>query len=169
MVSGEVIYVEGTYPKFLEYLKGSKAIPVVMPHKYIEDLPYLDGGLRDSAPLKTAIKEGGATEIICILCHGKELAEKWFNPCSILELGERISSIYRNETVYNDIEYTEYCNQFLPDGSPKKDEPIKDYRKIKITTIRPDTEIKLNIQNFTSEDIKSALENGYETANSVLK
>ncbi len=173
MISGKIVYAESDKLNFLDYLKGSKAIPVVMPHIYIEEEPnkmepYLDGGLRDSAPLKTAIKKG-ATEIICVLCHSKELEEKWFNPGSIVELGDRIASIHSNETVNNDIEFAKYSNQFLPgDGTPKPDEPFKGYRKIKILTIRPETEVKLNLENFTTEEIMRVLDNGYKTATSIL-
>lgn len=168
MVSGKIIYVEAKNPNFLDYLKASKAIPVVMPHINIDNKPHLDGGLRDSAPLRIAIQEE-ATEIICILCHSRDLAEEWFNPCNIMELGDRISSIHSNETVNNDIEFAQYCNQFLPDdGSPKQDEPFKGYRRIKITTIRPNEEIKLSLENFTSRDIVSVMDSGYKTAKDIL-
>ena len=169
MVSGKILYAESLESNFLDYLKASKAIPVVMQHIYIDNQPYLDGGLRDSAPLRTAIKKG-ATEIICVLCHSKELEDKLFNPGNLMELGDRIASIHSNETVNNDIEYAEYCNQFLPeDGSPKSDEPFKGYRKIKITTIRPDTEVMLNLENFTSKDIINVMDSGYATAHKVLQ
>ena len=169
MVSGKILYAESHASNFLDYLKGSKAIPVVMPHIYIDNEPYLDGGLRDSAPLRTAIHKG-ATEIICVLCHSKELEEKWFNPGKIMELGDRIASIHSNETVNNDIEFAEYCNQFLPeDGLPKQDEPFKGYRKIKITTIRPNIEVKLNLENFTTEEIVSVMDSGYDTAKNILQ
>jgi NTE family protein len=168
MVSGKILYVEGKNPDFLDYLKASKAIPVVMPHININNEPYLDGGLRDSAPLRIAIQDE-ATEIICILCHSRDLEEEWFNPCNIMELGDRISSIHSNETVNNDIEYAEYCNRFLPeDGSPKQDEPFRGYRKLKITTIRPDKEIELNLENFTSSDIVRVMDSGYKTAKDIL-
>jgi NTE family protein len=169
MISGKILYAESDKPNFLDYLKGSKAIPVVMPHIYIDSEPYLDGGLRDSAPLRTAIQKG-ATEIICVLCHSKELDEKWFNPNNLMELGDRIASIHSNETVNNDIQFAEYCNQFLPeDGSPKSDEPFKGFRKIKITTIRPKIEVKLNLENFTAKEIVLVMDSGYDIAKKILQ
>jgi NTE family protein len=169
LVTGKIMYAEPRDDSFLDYLKGSKAIPIVMPHVTINNETFLDGGLRDSAPLRTAIKKG-ATEIICVLCHSKELAEEQVDPGNLIRLGSRLADIHSNETINNDIEFAEYCNAFLPgDGSPKQDEPFKGYRKLNIKTIRPDTEVQLNLETFTGEDILRVMNQGYDTAKKILQ
>jgi len=70
---GKLIYARPYFSNFLEYVLASSAIPFMMPVSHIGNQPYLDGGLRDSAPLKIAI-DAGATEIICIACHPEEMS-----------------------------------------------------------------------------------------------
>ncbi|MFQ5334963.1 MAG: patatin-like phospholipase family protein [Flavobacteriales bacterium] len=164
----KITYAEPSSPGFKEYLKASKAIPFIMQCIDISGHPYADGGLRDSAPLKTTIRKG-ASEIICILNHSRELAGISINAGNAIALAQRIMDIHINETVNNDIEYADYCNRFLPDdGSPKPDEPFLGYRKIKITVIRPETEVILDLQTFTKKEIHETMQSGYHTARKIL-
>jgi len=170
LIDGDIRYFKPGDPNFIDYIIASTAIPVLMPVSYPggSKLPYQDGGLRDSAPLKPAIK-WGATKIICVACHPKKLAGKYFNPGNITQLAERLMDIISNENVNNDIDHAVDCNKYLPkDGSKQKSGSLKGYRKIKITVIRPDIEVSLDLENFTSKQIKQMIRSGYETAKKVI-
>ena len=66
IINGSIVYADPTNEHFLDYIMASSAIPILMPVVNIgglKKMAYLDGGLRDVAPVKKAIKDG-ATEII---------------------------------------------------------------------------------------------------------
>lgn len=170
MVTSKLDYVDSSRDGFLDYVVASTAIPIIMPTSVIEDDPYLDGGLRDSAPLKPAI-DAGVDEIICVLCHSEDLTQRTFKHGNIYQLGERIMDIISNETVTNDIKLAEKINHDLklhPAGVVKS-KLFQDKREIKIMVIRPENEIEIDLKSFNSERIKKIIDLGYKRANESLQ
>ncbi len=169
---GEITYANPAFPNFLDYVLASTAIPITMPLVKIggnENQLYTDGGIRDVAPLKQAI-ENGVDEIICVCCQSEKLGGEVFNHKSIMAFSERIMDIVVNETVNNDIGWTNFINDYTPiDGSPVTGGAFAGYRRIKLTIIRPSKPINVNLENFTIEDIKGMINNGYYTALEALK
>jgi NTE family protein len=167
MADGEIVYANPAFPNFIDYVLASAAIPVIMPPVYIGDnknQPFLDGGIRDVAPLKLAIRSG-AEEIVCVLCHTKKLGGETFNPRNLMSLTERVMDIVVNELVNNDIKWATKFNKYLPDdGSKCFDGLLEGYRKVKITVIRPPSPINLNLEKFTTVDIQETIEAGYYAA-----
>jgi len=168
---GKITYAEPNVPDFIDYVLASTAIPFMMPVVNIagdEHRPFLDGGIRDVAPLKKAI-DTDPDEIVCISCHSKELGGKAFNSGKLMSLIERIMDIVVNEIVTNDLEWAQYINPFLPaDGSPKPEEPLKGYRKINIIEVRPKSPIGLDLEKFSSTDIQELMDSGYSTAEEII-
>ncbi|MDD5571264.1 MAG: patatin-like phospholipase family protein, partial [Bacteroidales bacterium] len=158
---GKIIYADITFPDFIDYVLASTAIPIMMPAVNIggnESKPFLDGGLREVAPLKPAI-EAGCDEIICISCHAEELSAEAFNYKNIMRLSERAMDIVVNENVNNDIAYCKRINMFCGDY-----DSFMGYRKINLKVIRPNAPINLDLQNFNTKDIQALIELGYQTA-----
>ncbi len=164
---GLITYANPSFPNFLDYVLASTAIPVTMPLVRIggnESQLFTDGGIRDVAPLKKAIKNG-AEEIICICCQPENLVGEMINYKSILSFSERIMDIVVNETVNNDIEWARYINDYTPvDGSPVTEGAFAGYRRIKLTIIRPPRPINVNIEDFTTKEILEMFASGYYTA-----
>lgn len=172
IADGEIVYANPSFPDFVDYVLASTAIPIVMPVVPIggnKNQPFLDGGMRDVAPLKQAI-QAGAEEIVCITCQARSLGGVTFDYGNLISLADRVMDIVVNEIVNNDIEWAEYFNDFLPaDGTAETVGPLAGYRKIKLTVVRPPRPINLDLENFTSDDIKETIVSGYQTAMEQIK
>ena len=162
---GKITYVDASDKNFIDYLLASSAIPIIMPVVNIggdKSKQFVDGGLRDVAPLRKAM-ENGADEIICILCHPENFEGGNFNSRNILQLSERIMDIAVNEIINNDIEWAMFLNNFYADSRLEATKrSVTPQKKIKLTIIRPQSAINLDLQNFNSSDIQRLLELGYK-------
>ena len=156
--SGEIRYVDKNEPRFLDYVYASSSIPMLMPAVSIENDLYLDGGLREVAPIRQAI-EDGATEIVLIACHSPHLYQpEGLNARNLITLIERVRDITVNQIANNNILWAE---SFV-DRSNLRGKPMK------LTVIRPSVPLVLDLQKFTSEDISRLVIEGYRAGREVL-
>ncbi len=192
LVTGEAVYASEDYSGILDYIVASTAIPVEMPHITIGQSPYVDGGVREVAPLKRAIDDG-AEEIVCIICQPEKLQGVSFNPGNLFEFAMRLMGVVTNELVNNDIERFRKVNSWVETfdkvegdlevllsskGMTGADSasilemmgelPFGKWRRIPITVIRPDNEIVLDLLNFTPVEIQEVIEQGRNIAKREL-
>jgi NTE family protein len=172
ITDGEIVYADSkTTPDFLDYVLASSAMPIIMPAVLVGNNAskvFFDGGIRNVAPLRNAIKSG-ATSIICILCQPEKVGVENFNYKSFPKLTERMTDIMVNQIETTDIDYAGMINKLVPqDGTAAMSGPLAGKRKIKITVIRPKELINIDIRSFTKEDISSMIHLGYQTAQEVL-
>lgn len=171
ITDGRIVYADPNFPYFFDYVLASSAIPILMPVVKIggnEKLPYLDGGLREVAPLRRAIADG-ATEIVCIACHPKDLDGQSFHYGNLLALVDRVMDIAVNETLNSDLDWAELINEMAPeDGSPIAFGPLKGKRRMKLTLIRPQNPLAIDIQEFDTDDIIRLTTVGYQRGREVL-
>lgn len=164
IIDGGIHYVDPSYEYFYDYLMASSAVPILMPVVKINGenrLSFLDGGLRDVAPLHKALLDGG-TNIVCICCHTEGIEGGAFDTGDLLALVDRVMDIAVNEILNADIKETVLINNSLPeDGSVAISGPHKGKKRVKITTIRPSQPINIDIQTFSKLDIRRLLEVGY--------
>jgi NTE family protein len=169
---GRIVYADPTFPHFHDYVMASSAIPILMPIVKIggnEKLPFLDGGLRDVAPLRRAIRDG-ATELVCVACHTVEIDSQPFDQGNLLALVDRAMDITVNENLNADLEWAEFLNECLPiDGTETTIAALKGYRKMKLTVIRPKSPLSIDIQNFDADDINRLITIGYQRGREVLE
>ncbi len=172
VTDGRIVYAEPSFPHFLDYVLASSAIPILMPVVLIGEnpaMPYLDGGLRDVAPIRKAIADG-ATEIVCVACHSQELNGQPFAYGNLLALVDRAMDITVNEILNSDLEWAEFFNALLPeDGSEVTAGVMKGYRKMKLTIIRPTAPLNVDIQAFTADDIRRLIAVGYQRGREVME
>lgn len=172
VTDGRIVYAEPSFPHFLDYVLASSAIPILMPVVLIGEnptMPYLDGGLRDVAPIRKAIADG-ATEIVCIACHSQELHGQPFAYGNLLALVDRAMDIAVNEILNSDLEWAEFFNAILPDdGSAVTSGVMKGYQKMKLTIIRPSAPLNVDIQAFTADDIHRLITIGYQRGREVME
>jgi NTE family protein len=149
--SGEIKYASPDNPQFMSYVYASSSIPMLMPAVEIEQQLFLDGGLREVAPIRQAI-EDGATEIVLIACHSPLLYQpEDMNSRNLITLIERVRDITVNQIVNSNIAWAE---SFV-DRSNLRGKPMK------LTVIRPAAPLFLDLQHFTSEDISRLIVEGY--------
>ena len=163
--TGEMHYANPLEEHFLDFLRASSSLPFIMPAIQIggdHREAYMDGGLREVVPLRKAI-EDGATEIYCVATHPKNRPLEHFNYRSFFSLIERIKDITVNQFENSDIEWAEnYAKNYASIGS------FNLTRKIKITVIRPEEPLQLELTNFNTKDIKDIIKQGYEFGHGKL-
>ncbi len=163
--TGQMHYANPLEENFLDFLRASSSIPFIMPAIQIggdHREAYMDGGLREVVPLRKAI-EDGATEIYCVATHPKNRSLEHFNYRSFFSLIERIKDITVNQFENSDIEWAEnYAKSYASIGSYSLT------KKIKITIIRPEEPLKLELTNFNTNDIKEIIKQGYEFGHGKL-
>lgn len=143
VLDGAMHYVDPSFEHFEEYLLASSAVPILMPVVTINGVTrksYLDGGLRDVAPLQKAIQDG-ATEVVVIACHTEMIEGGDFDSGDLLALVDRVMDIAVNEILNADLRMQR--------------------SEVKLRIIRPKQPLSIDIQHFTKMDIRRMLEMGY--------
>lgn len=143
VLDGAMHYVDPSFENFQEYLLASSAVPILMPVVKINGetrKSYLDGGLRDVAPLQKAIQDG-ATEVVVIACHTEMIEGGDFDSGDLLALVDRVMDIAVNEILNADLRMQR--------------------SEVKLRIIRPKQPLSIDIQHFTKMDIRRVLEMGY--------
>jgi len=143
IMEGNMHYVDPSFDNFHDYLLASSAVPILMPVVKIEGYKqksYLDGGLRDVAPLQKAINDG-ASEVVVIACHTEMIEGGDFDSGDLLALVDRVMDIAVNEILNADLKMSRST--------------------VKLKIIRPLQPLSIDIQRFTKMDIRRMLEMGY--------
>jgi NTE family protein len=164
IINGGIVYADPSFEHFLDYVMASSAIPILMPVVNIgglKKMAFLDGGMRDVAPVKKAIQDGG-TEIVCIACHTKDIDGGYFAYGNLLALVDRVMDIAVNECLNADLEWAAFRNECLPeDGTEANAGILKGQKRIKLKVIRPEKPLNIDIQSFDAEDIRRLILVGY--------
>jgi len=164
--TGEILYSNNHNETLcIDSIIASTAIPITMP---LVNGIFADGGLRDNAPLKTAI-DNGATEIIVIATLPETLDYYDGNLGNVMEYADRLMEIIVNNTLNDDLKEVEringICRRWIPADSHTN---AADKREIGIKVIRPATQIKISLDSFTEKDIARTIDEGYATAKANL-
>lgn len=161
IIQGDMFYADAQDPNFLDFVYASSSLPFLMPAVQIggdHRRAFLDGGLREVAPLRVAI-EDGATDIACVACHAKKIYNEKFNYRNLLNLMDRVKDITVNQLVNNDIAWAErFANREHLNG-----------RDLNLTIVRPTEPLYLNLMKFTSDDIGRMIVQGYQAGTDMLK
>jgi NTE family protein len=157
ILSGNIKYVGNLNPSILEYTIASAAIPGIMPASKINESYYYDGGLRDSAPISSAIK-AGATEIVIVSCKPIRPEYEEININNALEVTDRVIAIVLNEMLRNDISRLFDVNRQVLEGRADK-------KMIKCRLIQPLNRISVSLMKFDSNDIRNMIELGLKDGN----
>lgn len=161
IVNGDMLYADATDPDFLDFVYASSSLPFLMPAVQIggdHRRAFLDGGLREVAPLRVAI-EDGATEIACVACHARKIYNEKFNYRNLLNLADRVKDITVNQMVNNDIAWAErFAQHEKLHGRP-----------LHLTIVRPTEPLYLNLMKFTSDDIGRLIVSGYQAGTDMVR
>ena len=153
ILSGEMIYASPQDPNYLDYIIASSSLPTLMPAIRIggdHRRAFLDGGLREVAPLRQAL-EDGATEIMCVACHTERMHDEPFNYRSVLKLIERMKDINVNQIVNTDILSAE---RYIENENFRG-------KNLRMKLIRPQKPLRLDMLKFNSDDIAALIVQGF--------
>jgi NTE family protein len=170
MKNGEPVYASAsTHKDILDYVIASSAIPLVMPARKIKSGLFVDGGIREVAPLERAIKDR-AGRIVCVVCQPKKLGQQARRCKNAIDLMNRDMDIVTNETVNNDLERCIQINNILKWQKRKPAAgPLRDKRFIELLDVRPASEVALDLMAFDSRQIRRAFEQGWNASVSARK
>jgi len=167
LATGMAVYADRNYDSILDYIIASTSIPLLMPITAIGSELLWDGGIREVAPLRRAIKSG-ADEIVCIACDAKDLGGAAIpgRKAPFLLLAGRLMEMVTNETLNNDIGTCNDTNTYIrecanPTGL------LKSRTAVKLTVIRPHNQLNIDLERFTPEDIANMLQLGRTVAAGV--
>ena len=161
---------------FIDLIIASTREPVTMDFISVkEGETLIDGGVRNIAPLKSAIDDE-ADEIITISAQTDDVTiQSGKNYRNLLTMAGRAVGIMTNEIVNNDLKLAEKLNLACIDASNKTDRykiktgHLKGYRYVESTVIRPEQSLRIDITNFTPADIARIMEEGRKMATKALK
>jgi len=171
--TGEIKYYDKDDADIVDHVMGSAAIPFAMPASVTKAGKVLfDGGVRDVAPLKPAMKSG-ADEVIVIACQARNVLDDSDQKAAVnhrdfLKLAERITDIMTNEIVNADIDYAEEINEIVRLGRERDFAFTKGKTERKIVVIRPLPDFVADITKFTSSDIQQMMNLGRKAAQAAL-
>ncbi|GAB3892990.1 hypothetical protein GCM10028803_06610 [Larkinella knui] len=161
IIKGDMVYTSNDDESILDYVIASSSLPFLMPAVCIggdRQKMFLDGGLREVAPLREAIDDG-AVELVCVACHAKHIFTEKFNYRSLLNLVERVKDITVNQIVNNDIAWAERWIER---------EKLRG-KDMHLTLVRPHEPLYLNLMRFSSDDIGRLIVQGYRDATIALR
>jgi NTE family protein len=171
LFSGKIEYPDKSDQSIVDYVIASSAIPIAMDFVEIDNVPFVDGGTRDVAPLSRAVEEN-YTKVICIVCQSEQLTSRTFPPRKLSRLFSRLMSIIINETVNNDLKTIDrYKRLFQQHGLTRADlgQPLNSYNLLQeVRIIRPRSELDYDDMNFDSDDIKEMIKLGSDAASDSL-
>lgn len=117
---------------------------------------YVDGGVRDIAPLKPAL-DAGCTALTVLACQ-PATPSPWRYDGSPLALLDRTLGLLTNEILNNDLKTCASINARV------RQDLIRDRRQVELRVIRPATALGLDIRRFTPDQVRSAWQQGYQDA-----
>ena len=163
--TGEMYYADPSEQYFLDYLRASSSLPIIMPVIQIggdHRQAFLDGGIREVVPLKQAILDG-ATEIYAVATHPKHRKMEAINYRSFFSLMERVKDISVNQFENSDIEWAENYNESIMEIGG-----FKLAKQINLTVIRPAEPVNIHLTSFDREDVKNVIKEGFTFAYTQL-
>lgn len=163
--SGAYSIVDKFHVDYKSMLLASTAIPVVFPAVTWQENQYVDGGVRNVAPLKAAV-DFGCTKIYLLHCYSLEMVTQKKEFKDLVNIGIHSFAIMYNEILKTDIKALERINQALMAG---KKFPEKKYRLIELIIVEPPVDQQFGFElDFSPSQISSNIELGYEIAKNIL-
>lgn len=154
----------------LDYVIASTREPVNMPIMWVKDQPLVDGGVRNIAPLKPAIKMG-ANKMAIIAMKPDHLsvieAKKTFG--NMLKLLKRTLSTLTSEIMNNDLQLVRKVNRRLIAEAGNGPVSTSGKHLVEFIEVRPDERLPINATKFSSTDIKTLIRMGEEDAKAQLE
>jgi NTE family protein len=158
-----IVFADQTRPNLLDFVYASTAIPISMPMVNIGPDPFYDGGVRDIAPLGTAINKG-ATDITCITCQPRTIEGGTFKKGNLFTLAGRLMGVITNEIILNDLKFVDRVNKVVRTFGEVSAGAKPPYKEIPCRLVEPETTLKGDIEDFNTKVIDDLIAQGREAA-----
>ena len=120
-------------------LLASSSIPLVFPPVKIDAHLYVDGGVTDNYPLKSAIQNGAEKIYIVINFRPENLSKRRIR--NNLAMALRVMDAAQYDNLLADVEHVRQINQMDPDGK---------YKFLEIITLQPSRSLEMNPLEFNN-------------------
>jgi NTE family protein len=149
---GKVVRFYNDFPDIHSALLASSSIPVVFPPVKMDGHLFVDGGVTDNVPLKSAIESGAEKIYIVMNTRPEDLCNKKIR--NNLALALRVMDAAQYDNLLADIENARRINLMDPEGK---------YKVVDLITIQPSSSLELNPLEFhNSYKLNRAIELGYQ-------
>lgn len=163
MRTGQMREFDNFDPFLFEGILASSAYPFAFPPVRIEDSLYIDGGVRDLAPLKRAI-DYGVDNIVCISTdHTRE--DRRETPINnVFDLGRNLIRICSADNFKNDVKKLIATNRRIKEDDPRCHSRR---RPIGIMVFKPSRPLG-DTFDFSKEKTEWRIKLGYEDAMNMI-
>jgi NTE family protein len=112
--TADAAYRAAGLPDLHARILASTAIPVAMPPVEIDGDTHYDGGIREIAPVGTAVNAGG-TDLVCVSCEprGRQLINEDLNLGNLVSLFGRLQDLVTGEIIERDFRVLDLVNRAL--------------------------------------------------------
>lgn len=158
-------------PNIIDFILASSRMPMTMPVQWIAGQPYLDGGLRDMAPIKSAI-DNGCTDLIVVKPQSPDALGGKFDTKDPFKLATRSLDIVLNETQRNDLERVYIYNDLLTSDAKLTNglsEKLKGKSYINMYVAEPNVPLDYDITKITLDDVIQMITLGYNQGRKEFK
>ena len=136
----------------IDYIRASCSLPLMAQMVYINGVPYLDGGISDSIPVRRSVRDGHKKNVVVLtrdITYRKKLNEMMpLIKMKYKKYPKLIESMERRHTMYNMT--LEYLNNKEKEGE--------------VFVIRPKKEVKVGRLEKNKEKLTELYKQGYKEA-----
>jgi len=102
---GKFELVNKTEPKFKDFVLASASIPMIFPSKIINNVQYVDGGIRENTPLKDVINDNQYEYVDVVILVPTEENFKYEKKKlhNIYQIGYRTVNILAHKVLYSEV------------------------------------------------------------------
>jgi NTE family protein len=154
--TGEYRVFDETCPYFHKAVIASSAFPAMLTPAKIGQELWIDGGIRDVTPLKSAI-DLGATEIDVIITAPSGVKQNFPKDPDTIDIAMRSIDVMSDEIMVNDIQIAEFINEQVRQLRVDK-------REVKINLIQPQKHLTDDPLDFSPELIRGMIRQGFTDA-----
>lgn len=156
LTSGKYTIFNQEHDSFIDAVIASASFPGMLSPIKIGNHLWIDGGVKEISPIKTAI-DAGATEVDVIITSPEVRQRRFIEDPSTVDILKRSIDLSTDKIMANDIEKVVMYNRLAEAG-------FTDKKYVKINIIRPDTNLIEDLLDFTPSKIQEMLICGYNDA-----
>lgn len=158
--SGKYTIFDQNSEHFLDAVIASASFPGMLePVEFLDQL-WVDGGVKEISPLRTAIEQG-ATDIDVIMTSPLTRTRKFIENPNTIDVLKRAIDLSSDKIMSNDIDKAQMYNKLAMQGDLDK-------REVKLNIIRPQFNLIEDLLDFDPKKIRTMMQLGYEDAKRAM-
>lgn len=162
--TGEFKIFDENYEDLHAAVEASSVFPTMFTPVEMEGQLWVDGGVRNTTPLKTAIDIAGVDEIDVIMADPLNRRFRRKEPKNVLDLGMQVFETMIDEILNEDIKKAQYYNDAV-----KNNKEVGEGRKyVKLRIFQPYDVLPVDPLDFGTTGVKAMVSMGYQAAKTQL-